>query len=119
MFGKSLFRDGLLFYVGFFNVGTGKRQLLRRSGGIDQGVESILGIPSRFLRFSLDFTFHFLALLILPLYVPVLILGAGAVDVASAGLAATGQLLVLAALLIVAAVFAPWATAVGLRVSLE
>jgi len=66
LFGKSLFRDGLLFYVGFFNIGTGKRQLLRRSGGIDQGVESILGIPSRFFRFSLDFTFHFLALLVLP-----------------------------------------------------
>lgn len=60
-----------------------------------------------------------LALLILPLYVPVLILGAGAVDVVSAGLAATGQLLVLTALLIVAAVFAPWATAVALRVSVD
>jgi len=60
-----------------------------------------------------------LALLILPLYVPVLILGAGAVDAASAGLAATGQLLVLVALLIVASVFAPWATAVALRVSVE
>ena len=62
----SLSRDGLLFNVGLFNVGTGKRQLLRRGGGIDQGVESILGIPSRFLRFSLDFTFHFFALLVLP-----------------------------------------------------
>jgi len=60
-----------------------------------------------------------LALLILPLYVPVLILGAGAVDAVSAGVGATGQLLVLLALFIVAAVFAPWATAVALRVSME
>jgi heme exporter protein B len=60
-----------------------------------------------------------LALLILPLYVPVLILGAGAVDAASSGLAATGQLLVLSALLIVAVVFAPWATATALRVSVD
>jgi hypothetical protein len=56
----------LLFYVGLFTAGTGKRQLIRCCGGIDQGVESILGIPSRFFRFSLDFTFHFLALLVLP-----------------------------------------------------
>ena len=60
-----------------------------------------------------------LALLVLPLYVPVLILGAGAVDVAAAGLAPAGQLLVLGALLIVALVFAPWAIAIALRVSIE
>ncbi|MFN2644389.1 MAG: heme exporter protein CcmB [Burkholderiales bacterium] len=60
-----------------------------------------------------------LALLVLPLYVPVLILGAGSVDMAAAGLEPDGQLLVLAALLIVAAAFAPWATAAALRISLE
>jgi heme exporter protein B len=60
-----------------------------------------------------------LALLVLPLYVPVLILGAGAVDAAAAGLAATGQLLVLLALLVLGAVFAPWAAAVALRISAE
>src|ERR687886_65893 len=41
-----------------------------------------------------------LALLVLPLYVPVLILGAGAVDVAAAGITPAGQLLLLAALLV-------------------
>src|SRR5205085_8208596 len=60
-----------------------------------------------------------LALLVLPLYVPVLILGAGAVDVAAAGLTPAGQLLVLAALLVIALVFAPWAIAVALRLSIE
>jgi heme exporter protein B len=60
-----------------------------------------------------------LALLVLPLYVPVLILGAGAIDAAATGLAPTGQLLILVALLIIAAVLAPWAAAVALRVSLE
>jgi len=44
-----------------------------------------------------------LSLLVLPLYVPVLIMGAGSVDMAAAGLAPDGQLLLLAALLIVAA----------------
>ena len=60
-----------------------------------------------------------LALLVLPLYVPVLILGAGSVEMASAGLAADGQLLLLAALLVVSAVFAPWAIAAALRISTE
>ena len=60
-----------------------------------------------------------LSLLVLPLYVPVLILGAGAVEMASAGLSPSGQLLLLGAMLIVAAVFAPWATSAALRISLE
>ena len=60
-----------------------------------------------------------LALLVLPLYVPVLILGAGSVDMAAAGLAPDGQLLLLSALLILAAAFAPWATAAALRISME
>ena len=60
-----------------------------------------------------------LALLVLPLYVPVLIMGAGAVEMASAGLGGQGQLLILAALAIVAAAFAPWAIAAALRISSE
>jgi heme exporter protein B len=60
-----------------------------------------------------------LALLVLPLYVPVLILGAGAVDAASAGLGADAHLLLLAAQLVVTATFAPWAIAAALRISAE
>jgi heme exporter protein B len=60
-----------------------------------------------------------LALLVLPLYVPVLILGAGAVDAAAAGLGADAHLLLLAAQLLVTATFAPWAIAAALRISAE
>jgi len=60
-----------------------------------------------------------LALLVLPLYVPVLILGAGAVDAAAAGLGADAHLLLLAAQLVVTATFAPWAIAAALRISAE
>ena len=60
-----------------------------------------------------------LALLVLPLYVPVLIFGAGSVDMAAAGLAPQGQLQLLAALLVVSAAFAPWAIAAALRISTE
>ena len=60
-----------------------------------------------------------LALLVLPLYVPVLIMGAGSVELANAGLAPAGQLLLLAAALVGAAAFAPWAIAAALRISME
>ena len=82
-------------------------------------VLSFLGAIGAALTLGLRGGGVLLALLVLPLYVPVLILGAGAVDVAAAGLAPAGQLLVLGALLIVALVFAPWAIAVALRVSIE
>lgn len=60
-----------------------------------------------------------LSLLVLPLYVPVLVMGAGSVDMAAAGLAPDAQLLLLTAMLIVAAVFSPWAVAAALRISIE
>ena len=60
-----------------------------------------------------------LSLLVLPLYVPVLILGAGSVDMASAGMGGEGQLLLLAAMLVGSCAFAPWAIAAALRISME
>lgn len=60
-----------------------------------------------------------LALLVLPLYVPVLIFGAGAVDAAAAGLEIGGHLSLLGAFLLMALVLSPWAAATALRVSLE
>jgi heme exporter protein B len=59
------------------------------------------------------------ALLVLPLYVPVLILGAGALDAAAAGQSPEPHFLLLAALLVLAAAFTPWAIAAALRISLE
>lgn len=59
------------------------------------------------------------ALLVLPLYVPVLILGAGAVDGAAAGLDVSAHLLLMAALLVFAAAFTLWPVAAALRVALE
>ena len=60
-----------------------------------------------------------LALLVLPLYVPVLIIGAGALDAAASGLGALPHFLLLAAMLVVAGAFAPWAIAAALRISAE
>jgi heme exporter protein B len=60
-----------------------------------------------------------ISLLILPLYIPVLIFGAGAVDASISGISPQANLSLLAAFLLVSLVFAPWATAAALRISLE
>lgn len=59
------------------------------------------------------------SLLVLPLYVPVLVFGAGAVDASTTGMDASGHLSILGALLLLGMVLAPWATAAALRISLE
>ena len=60
-----------------------------------------------------------LSLLVLPLYVPVLIFGAGAVDASNAGLGVTAHFSIMGAMLLLAAFLAPLAAAVALRISLE
>lgn len=60
-----------------------------------------------------------IALLILPLYIPVLIFGAGAVDASIVGVSPQANLYLLGAVLAVSFVFAPWATSAALRISLE
>ncbi len=60
-----------------------------------------------------------LSLLILPLYIPVLIFGAGAVEAHAAGFGVQGHFSLLAALLVLSAFFAPLATAAALKISLE
>ncbi|MBF0306589.1 MAG: heme exporter protein CcmB, partial [Alphaproteobacteria bacterium] len=60
-----------------------------------------------------------LSLLVLPLYVPVLIFGVGAVDAAVQGFEARAQLLVMGAILLAALPLAPWASAAALRQALE
>ncbi len=59
------------------------------------------------------------SLLVLPLYIPVLIFGAGAVGAEASGLGSSAHLLLLGGVLAGAAALAPWATAAALRVSLE
>jgi len=59
-----------------------------------------------------------LALLALPLYVPVLIFGAGSVMAAAQGLPFEGALLLLGAGLVLALVLAPWAAASALRIAM-
>jgi heme exporter protein B len=60
-----------------------------------------------------------LSLLVLPLYIPVLIFGAGAVQAAILGDAVAPHLAILGALLAVAMMFAPFAIAASLRISIN
>jgi heme exporter protein B len=59
------------------------------------------------------------SLLVLPLCIPVLIFGTGAVEAIASGMSYASHLLLLAALLLVALVFTPWVTSQALRISME
>lgn len=58
-------------------------------------------------------------ILVLPLYIPVLIFGAGAVTAATIGMSAQGALSLLGAFTVIGMVFAPFAAAQALRIALE
>ena len=60
-----------------------------------------------------------LALLVLPLYVPALIFGTGAIAAQQAGLDYWGHFALLGAMLVVAAFFGPLATTAAVRIALE
>ncbi|NOZ54833.1 MAG: heme exporter protein CcmB [Gammaproteobacteria bacterium] len=59
------------------------------------------------------------SLLVLPLYIPILIFGAGAVESAASGLGADAHLSILGAFFIGALVVTPLSTAAALRISLD
>jgi len=80
---------------------------------------SLIGTIGAALTLGLRGGGALLALLVLPLYIPVLIVGAGALDAAWAGLGAGAHLLLLGAFLTMAGAFAPWVAAVALRIALE
>jgi len=60
-----------------------------------------------------------LSLLILPLYIPVLIFGAGAVYAKSVGLDISGYFSLLGALLILALAFVPWVSSAAVKIAIE
>ncbi len=80
-------------------------------------VLSLLGAVGAALTVGLKRGGLLLALLILPLYIPVLILGSGALQAALQNMPATGQLLWLASLAALAVTLAPFAIAAGLKIS--
>lgn len=80
---------------------------------------SLIGAIGAALTVSLRRAGLLLALIVMPLYVPVLIFGTGAVQAAIDGYAYNVQLAVLAALLAAAAALAPLAAAGAIRISTD
>ena len=82
-------------------------------------VLSLIGAIGAALTLGLRGGGALLSLLVLPLFVPALVFGAGAVEAQSAGLGARGHLLLLGAMLSLALFLAPWATTAAVRIALE
>jgi len=82
-------------------------------------VLSLIGSVGAALTLGLRSSSVLIAILVLPLYIPVLIFGAGAVEATVIGQSATSHLYLLAAITVLAVIFAPWATAAALRISVE
>ena len=80
---------------------------------------SLIGAVGAALTLGLRGAGVLVTLLVLPLYVPVLICGALAVNASVGGLSPTPWLMILGALSLAAAALAPWAIAAALRVSVE
>ncbi len=82
-------------------------------------VLSLIGAVGAALTLGLRGGGVLVSLLVLPLYIPVLIFGAGAVEAQVTGLGPQAHLSLLGAFLMPALVFAPWAAGWALRISLE
>jgi len=87
--------------------------------GIGTPVLSLIGGVGAALTLGVRGGGVLLALLVLPLYVPVLIFGAGAVVEVSSGMSAAPHLSLLGAFLAISCAVAPWATCAALRVAYD
>lgn len=80
---------------------------------------SMLGAIGAALTLGLRGGGVLLSLLVLPLCIPVLIFGTGAVEAVASGVSVVSNLSLIAALLMMCLVFTPWVTAQALRISIE
>ena len=86
---------------------------------LGSGSLSFIGAIGAALTVSLRRGGVLVSLIIIPLYVPVLIFGAGAVTNAAEGYASMGQLAILGAFFFAALMLAPWASAGALKMSMN
>ena len=102
-----------------FGLGADALWVLTASLAIGTPVLSLIGAIGAALTLGVRGGGALTALLVLPLYVPVLIFGAGAVTAAAQGMQFGGHLSVLGAMLFAAIALAPWAHAAAIRIALE
>lgn len=102
-----------------FNLPLSSLPVVTASLMLGTPVLALIGAIGASLTLGLRNGSVLITLLVLPLYVPVLIFGAGAIDASIAGSSAAANLSLLGAMLALALFFAPWATAAALKIALE
>lgn len=102
-----------------FGLSTETLWILLASLLLGTPVLSLIGSIGAALTLGLRGGGVLISILVLPLYIPALIFGAGAVDATIMGMSPAANLYLLGAFAIVSLLFSPWATAAALRISLE
>lgn len=103
----------------FFSLSGTSTSILAATLLLGTPTLSLIGAIGAALTLSVRSSGALLALVVLPLYVPVLIFAAGAVKAVGVGLPVSGQLYFLAAFLVLAASLAPLAIAAALKINLN
>lgn len=94
-------------------------QILTLSLAIGLPTLSYLGAIGAALTLGIRGGGVLLAVLILPLYIPVLVFGSGAVEAFNAGLGVSAHFSILAALLLITTFFGPFAVSAALKIAME
>ncbi|APB99404.1 heme exporter protein CcmB [Polynucleobacter asymbioticus] len=102
-----------------FDLGTNSLYVLMATLLLGTPVLSLLGSIGAALTLGVRGGSVLMSLLILPLYIPVLIFGAGAVYAQSVGLETSGHFSLLGALLILALAFVPWVSTAAVKIAIE
>lgn len=102
-----------------FDLSASATGVLMSSLLIGTPILSLVGAMGAALTVGLRGSGALLSLLVLPLTIPVLIFGAGAVEAHNAGLGVSGHFSILGAFLILGLLACPWVTAAALRISME
>ena len=102
-----------------FDLDASSLSVLMATLLIGTPVLSLLGSIGAALTLGLRGGSVLMSLLILPLYIPVLIFGAGAVYANSIGLDTSGHFSLLGAILILALAFVPWVSAAAVKIAIE
>jgi heme exporter protein B len=102
-----------------FDIGFAETTVLVVSLALGTPVLSLIGAVGAALTLGLRGGGVLTSLLVLPLFIPVLIFGAGAVGAVAAGVGYAAYLLLLGAFLLFAMVLTPWIVGLALRISVE
>lgn len=103
--------------AGLFSLSAGGTAILVLTLLLGTPVLSAVGAIGAALTVNIRNSGALLALIVLPLYIPVLIFGAGAVGAGETGLPVAGQMYFLASLTVLSATLAPAAAAAALKVN--